>query len=326
MGTGMNGHAASEVSVTWRDVAGLWNFGGEEQIYLGSQQHKRGRQEYGIALSSIPFREGTVRARVVLPAVMDNETADKQDDDGVSAGFAFGFESQDQPYYFAAIGAFDYGVSIGEYRRSSTWKRLAFAGDLRNYPRGVPIELTLHVSGQTAQVSVNGVSLIRRFVLPAPLADDGFGLFTWGDGRVIFDDITIEAKKPQMFVIMPFHEPFTSLWKDVIQPVGEEYFKVEQAGEMLGPGKIVDDLQRSIEESAVVLAEVSTHSPNVYYELGYAHALKKPAILLVRQDEINNLPFDIRHYRAVLYDDSIGGKSKVEDALRQHLTAVLGDN
>ena len=86
----------------------------------------------------------------------------------------------------------------------------------------------------------------------------------------------------------------------------------------------MQDIQRQIEDSEAVVAEISTQNPNVFYELGYAHALRKPAILLVRGEEVKTMPFDVRSYRAIVYDDSIGGKKRVERNLEQHLKAILG--
>jgi nucleoside 2-deoxyribosyltransferase len=59
----------------------------------------------------------------------------------------------------------------------------------------------------------------------------------------------------------------------------------------------------------------------VFYELGYAHALRKPTILLA--DSSKDLPFDVRGYRCIFYENSIGGKRKVEEQLRKHLEAIL---
>jgi hypothetical protein len=64
---------------------------------------------------------------------------------------------------------------------------------------------------------------------------------------------------------------------------------------------------------------------NVFYELGYAHALGKPAVLLIRRESGRDIPFDIRGYRAIVYDDSISGKKIVERNLAQHLRAVKRD-
>jgi hypothetical protein len=82
---------------------------------------------------------------------------------------------------------------------------------------------------------------------------------------------------------------------------------------------------RLAEQAHAVVAEISTPNPNVFYELGYAHALRKPAILLFRRQEGEAMPFDVSGYRAIFYDDTIGGKKGVERSLEQHLKAILGE-
>lgn len=52
-----------------------------------------------------------------------------------------------------------------------------------------------------------------------------------------------------------------------------------------------------------------------------AHALNKPTILLAQRGK--QLPFDIRSYRVIFYDDTIGGKSLVEEQLRKHFRSIL---
>lgn len=59
----------------------------------------------------------------------------------------------------------------------------------------------------------------------------------------------------------------------------------------------------------------------MYYELGYAHALDKPTILLAERGK--KPPFDISGYRHLFYDNTIAGKTRVEDDLRKHITAIL---
>ena len=56
----------------------------------------------------------------------------------------------------------------------------------------------------------------------------------------------------------------------------------------------------------------------------YAHALNKPTILLAQRGK--ELPFDIRSYRVIFYDDSIGGKPALERNLQKHLEAILRES
>src|SRR5262250_1329054 len=47
------------------------------------------------------------------------------------------------------------------------------------------------------------------------------------------------------------------------------------------PASIIEDIIRGIETAQIVIAEITPTNENVFYEVGYAHALKKPTILLV---------------------------------------------
>src|SRR5262249_46860384 len=137
-------------------------------------------------------------------------------------------------------------------------------------------------------------------VLPYPIDGSGVGLYGWRDSPIEFTGTMANGSPPKMFVMMPFAEPFDTLYRDVINPVATTAgFEAVRVDEVTGPGIILDDIQRQIEESHAVVAEISTHNPNVYYELGYAHALRKPAILLVRRQDGEKMPFDIRGFRAI---------------------------
>ncbi|HEY3929855.1 MAG TPA: hypothetical protein VGL89_15900 [Candidatus Koribacter sp.] len=67
--------------------------------------------------------------------------------------------------------------------------------------------------------------------------------------------------------------------------------------------------------------EITPVNANVFYELGYAHAIGKPTILLANGN-LEKLPFDISGYRVVYYSDTIGGKSDIEATLLKHLKSV----
>ncbi len=163
-------------------------------------------------------------------------------------------------------------------------------------------------------------------VLHRPIEGTGTGLYAWDDAEIQFLETTVTGIAPRIFVIMPFSEPFETLYREVISPVAENAgFEIIRVDEIPGPGIILDDIQQQIEQAHAVVAEISLHNPNVFYELGYAHALKKPAVLLVRREEGAKMPFDVRGYRAIFYDDSIGGKKNVERNLQQHLNAILKD-
>ena len=77
----------------------------------------------------------------------------------------------------------------------------------------------------------------------------------------------------------------------------------------------------------MIIADISTLPPNdeinanVFFEVGYAHALSKPVILLARKG--TPLPFDVRSFRVLFYEDSIGGKARLDDSLKRYVNEVL---
>jgi nucleoside 2-deoxyribosyltransferase len=84
---------------------------------------------------------------------------------------------------------------------------------------------------------------------------------------------------------------------------------------------ILHDIAQGIVDAKVVVAEITPANQNVFYEIGYAHALGKPTILLAERGK--QLPFDISGYRVLFYENSIAGKKQVEEGLKKHLQAIL---
>jgi hypothetical protein len=124
-----------------------------------------------------------------------------------------------------------------------------------------------------------------------------------------------------VFVVMQFTAPYNELYSDAIRPVCERLGLVAvRADEKFGPGVIIKDIERQINEAKVVIADITPANPNVYYEVGYAHALQKPTILIAEGPA--QLPFDVSPFRTLFYENSIAGKAKVEAGLRAHLEAI----
>lgn len=81
------------------------------------------------------------------------------------------------------------------------------------------------------------------------------------------------------------------------------------------------DIIKGLLESEIIVADITPPNPNVFYELGFSHALNKTTILLAQRG--SELPFDIRSYRVIFYDDTIKGKTDVEEDLRRHLKNII---
>lgn len=121
------------------------------------------------------------------------------------------------------------------------------------------------------------------------------------------------------FVIMPFRALFESQYERVVRPAVEAAgLACVRGNEIYAEQSIIQDIWRSIRRSRVIVAELSGRNPNVMYEIGLAHAIGKPIVLLTREQE--DVPFDLRSLRYLYYDpnDPFWG-----DNLRRELTDVL---
>lgn len=187
------------------------------------------------------------------------------------------------------------------------------------------INLRVNLRGQRVRLTVDGVTVIEHN-LPHPLLGDQVGVFAWGPSPVTFSSFTTTSSPPRAFVIMQYTEPFNSFFRNVIQPVANRLrppLEAFRASDVFKPGIILEDILHDILESEVIIAEITSGNPNVFYELGYAHALKKPTILLADGVLTAELPFDIRGYRVIFYENTIKGKPEVEKELEEHLKNIM---
>jgi hypothetical protein len=103
------------------------------------------------------------------------------------------------------------------------------------------------------------------------------------------------------FVMMPFGKDFDRLYYEFIKPCVEQVgLTALRADEIRTTGSVVEQIRVSIQQSRLCVADVSDRNPNVLYELGIAHTLGKPTILLARSTK--DVAFDIAGLRLILYD------------------------
>jgi hypothetical protein len=301
----------------WAPILGEWDITDTSQKFRGKGVNAVTQAQsfpIGLAVSSQSMQNGRCRVQIRFSAPFGGEEQ--------AGGIVLGYRAPDQPYIFAELGAARSAYSVGEYVSGFGWKPLIAAGQLQNLQKDRPYLLEVNLSGQELRVLVDEVPVLQH-LLSRPLEGRQIGLIAAGNQEVIFSQLAIQGSKPRAFVVMQFAEPYDTFYKEVIQKQAESAgFEVFRIDEKAGPGVIFQDIQREIEQAEVVIAEITPANPNVFYELGYAHALGKPTILLAQRGA--QLPFDIRSFRVVFYNDTIGGKAEVERNLSRHLEAITG--
>ena len=203
--------------------------------------------------------------------------------------------------------------------RASKWEPIASAGWDVPPREGEWIKVHIRVIGSTIELSVDGVRVLTGTAI---IEKSQLGLFLSGPEEVRARNIEVNEQRPQAFVVMQFTEEFDTLYREVIKPTCESFgYECIRADDVYKNGLIITDITSSIRAASVVVADITPNNANVFYEVGYSHAIMKPTILLAEKGR--DLPFDVSAFRTVFYENTIGGKTLVEERLRKHLTGLL---
>lgn len=113
--------------------------------------------------------------------------------------------------------------------------------------------------------------------------------------------------KPKLFcfVLMPFAPEFEDVYKIGIKEachLAGAY--CERVDEQFFSERILDRIYNQIAKADLVIADMTGRNPNVFYEVGYAHALGKPTVLLTQK--VEDIPFDLKHFPHIVYEGKIG--------------------
>ena len=115
--------------------------------------------------------------------------------------------------------------------------------------------------------------------------------------------------KKKCFVIMPFSSTnstsaknWTFIYDKIIKPAVEDSgFDFECKRSKATRGNIIKDIVIDLNESDLVIADMTEHNANVCYELGIRHGLKVGTILLAQNRRFLNI-FDLHNYASHVYN------------------------
>jgi len=109
------------------------------------------------------------------------------------------------------------------------------------------------------------------------------------------------------------------LLKYIIKPVCEE-FNIVRADQAHDAGSITQTILENLETADLVIADLSGHNPNVFYEMGFRQRTGKPIIHLKKHDEI--IPFDVSAIRTFDYDlTDLDSVESIKERLRQTISS-----
>lgn len=126
-------------------------------------------------------------------------------------------------------------------------------------------------------------------------------------------------KEKIVFVIMPFEDWFHIYYDKIyIKAIEKTKLTPKILANSVGPKVLVQEMFDLTKKAEVILADLTRNNANVCYELGLAHALNKPAILII--DSTETIPFDVTAFRVIKYDKNFPDWG---DKLKQDIISSL---
>jgi hypothetical protein len=284
-------------------------FHGEPTPWKDEQGNEQIGYAVGIAISTAYFTGGELAARVRFHQVADRTACE----------LVFYWDSANQARLSAGIGP-PLMFAIRSWDGKS-YNEFAFSGDRRNLKPNRDYDLRVTVHGSRVRLFVDDVEVLST-VLPFTVSPSQPGIFCFDQERIDISRFRADARKGRVFAVMQLSSPYREIYEDVVRKICEENYDIRNAEEIYGPGLIMADVAQDIEESEFVVADITPSNPNVYYEVGYAHALGKPVIMIADEQHLSKIPFDVAAARVILYKNTIAGKRNFEEAFRRSLVAI----
>ena len=124
------------------------------------------------------------------------------------------------------------------------------------------------------------------------------------------------VKKASCFVLMPFDPHFDDVYSGVRNTLQSPELNLicRRADDIRAPN-ILETILKNIAQSEYVLADLTGSNPNVFYELGIAHCVKNADKVIILAQNMDFVPFDLRHLRCIIYEQSPSGLSALQAEL-----------
>jgi hypothetical protein len=296
--------------IAYSELDDEWDVDQKERIFTSRTHESRGHQRL---IFNESFRDGTISAEITVLA------GTKQEEGGDARVGALVFRFQDpNNYYYAGIGGHGgrFFIAKMENGQGQSLRTTGRSGSIKSR---VPYRIMVRCVGDRITLTHNGITQLS-------VSDDTFiagpwGFHTW-KSQVEFKLAVVEAVKPTCFVIMPFAPEFDDVYQIIHETVENHRFQCVRADERYLSGPIIEDVFDQIQRADLIVADFTGKNANVFYEAGYANALRKPVVQIAQS--VSDLPFDVRHLRTFSYNTKILGDRKLAHDLSEAIRATTG--
>jgi hypothetical protein len=141
----------------------------------------------------------------------------------------------------------------------------------------------------------------------------------------LFHSYDVKEHARDIFVLMPFYSELSPVYEDHLKAVAHRLkMTIARADDFFTHNEIMNEIWGAIASSRIIVADCSGRNPNVFYEIGIAHALGKPVVLITQKSE--DVPFDLRHRRYLTYELTPRGMKAFEKALKKTVEEIDPNN
>lgn len=97
-----------------------------------------------------------------------------------------------------------------------------------------------------------------------------------------------------------FDKRFGDVFEPAIKDAGLDPYRVDRDPGVQVP---IESIEQNIRAASICLCDITTDSPNVWYELGYAFATGRPVVMVCSDERVprHKYPFDIQHRTIIPY-------------------------
>lgn len=131
------------------------------------------------------------------------------------------------------------------------------------------------------------------------------------------NELPKRIRNRNVFVLTPFHPRFEKTYRLILKVCSKVGLKCSRGDEQFIRGGVLSHILKELTAASIVIANIDGRNPNVYYELGIAHALDKDVILI--SSSVDDVPFDLKSQRLIVWKRP----EDLEKELNTTLTKIL---
>jgi len=131
--------------------------------------------------------------------------------------------------------------------------------------------------------------------------------------------------KSDILVLMPFTSEIKPVYEDHMKTVAVKLdMSISRVDDFFTSERIMDEIWTAMLNATILVADCTGRNPNVFYEIGIAHVIGKPTILITQHAD--DIPFDLRHRRYIEYAYTPRGMKAFEDTLERAIRAITTED